>query len=172
MELTRIIESILFSSPKPVSLKLFHKRLPEFPLEEIEKALRELAHEYNESQRSVEIVEVSGGYQMRTRIDYREWARRFVREKDVGLTKSVLETLSIVAYKQPVAKKEVDTIRGVDSARAVKQLLERRLIEIAGRDGDTGKRLVFRTTDKFLEIYGLNNLEDLPTLKEIELIEN
>jgi segregation and condensation protein B len=109
---------------------------------------------------------------MRTRIDYREWARRFVREKDVGLTKSVLETLSIVAYKQPVAKKEVDTIRGVDSARAVKQLLERRLIEIAGRDGDTGKRLVFRTTDKFLEIYGLNNLEDLPTLKEIELIEN
>jgi len=172
VELTRIIESILFSSPKPVSLKLFHKRLPEFPLEEIEKALRELAHEYNESQRSVEIVEVSGGYQMRTRIDYREWARRFVREKDVGLTKSVLETLSIVAYKQPVAKKEVDTIRGVDSARAVKQLLERRLIEIAGRDGDTGKRLVFRTTDKFLEIYGLNNLEDLPTLKEIELIEN
>ncbi|MDD5009275.1 MAG: SMC-Scp complex subunit ScpB [Syntrophorhabdaceae bacterium] len=172
MELTRVIESILFSSPKPVSLKLFHKKLPEFPPEEIEKALRELVHEYNESQRSVEIVEVSGGYQMRTRIDYREWARRFVREKDVGLTKSVLETLSIVAYKQPVAKKEVDTIRGVDSARAVKQLLERRLIEIAGRDGDTGKRLVFRTTDKFLEIYGLNNLEDLPTLKEIELIEN
>lgn len=171
MSLTKIIESILFSSPRPVSLKLFYKKLPEFPPEEIGNALRELVHEYTELQRSVEIVEVAGGYQMRTRIDYREWVKRFVREKDVGLTKSVLETLSIVAYKQPVAKKEIDTIRGVDSTRAVKQLLERRLIEIAGRDGDTGKKLAFRTTDKFLETYGLNSLEDLPTLKEIELLE-
>lgn len=171
MSLTKIIESILFSSPRPVSLKLFYKKLPEFPPEEIGNALRELLHEYNALQRSVEIVEVAGGYQMRTRIDYREWVKRFVKEKDVGLTKSVLETLSIVAYKQPVAKKEIDTIRGVDSTRAVKQLLERRLIEIAGRDGDTGKKLAFRTTDKFLETYGLNSLEDLPTLKEIELLE-
>ncbi|HOE18489.1 MAG TPA: SMC-Scp complex subunit ScpB [Syntrophorhabdaceae bacterium] len=171
MELTRIIESILFASPKPISLKLFHKRLPEFPPEDIEKSLHELVHEYKELRRSFEIVEVAGGYQMRTKIDYREWARRFVKEKDVSLTKSVLETLSIVAYKQPVAKKEIDTIRGVDSTRAVKQLLERRLIEIAGRNGDEGKRLVFRTTDKFLEAYGLKSLEDLPTLKEIELLE-
>lgn len=171
MNLTKIIESILFSSPRPVSLKIFYKKLPEFPPEEIGKTLRELVHEYSELQRSVEIVEVAGGYQMRTRIDYREWVKRFVKEKDVGLTKSVLETLSIVAYKQPVAKKEIDSIRGVDSTRAVKQLLERRLIEIAGRNGDTGKRLAFRTTDKFLETYGLNSLEDLPTLKEIELLE-
>ncbi|OPY81300.1 MAG: hypothetical protein A4E64_00035 [Syntrophorhabdus sp. PtaU1.Bin058] len=171
MSLTKIIESILFSSPRPVSLKLLYKKLPEFPPEEIGNALQELLREYNELQRSIEIVEVAGGYQMRTRIDYREWAKRFVKEKDVGLTKSVLETLSIVAYKQPVAKKEIDTIRGVDSTRAVKQLLERRLIEISGRDGDAGKRLAFRTTDKFLETYGLNSLEDLPTLKEIELLE-
>jgi segregation and condensation protein B len=171
MNLTKIIESILFSSPRPVSLKIFYKKLPEFPPEEIGNTLRELVHEYSELQRSVEIVEVAGGYQMRTRIDYREWVKRFVKEKDVGLTKSVLETLSIVAYKQPVAKKEIDSIRGVDSTRAVKQLLERRLIEIAGRDGDTGKRLAFRTTDRFLETYGLNSLEDLPTLKEIELLE-
>jgi len=171
VELIRIIESILFSSPKPISLKLFRKKLPEFPSEDIEKALHELVHEYKELQRSFEIVEVAGGYQMRTKIGYREWARRFVREKDVSLTKSILETLSIVAYKQPVAKKEIDTIRGVDSVRAIKQLLERRLIEIAGRDGDTGKKLLFRTTDKFLETYGLKSLEDLPTLKEIELLE-
>ncbi len=171
MELIRVIESILFSSPKPISPKLFRKKLPEFPSEDIEKALHELVHEYKELQRSFEVVEVAGGYQMRTKIDYREWARRFVKERDVSLTKSVLETLSIVAYKQPVAKKEIDTIRGVDSVRAIKQLLERRLIEIAGRDGDAGKRLVFRTTDKFLETYGLKSLEDLPTLKEIELLE-
>jgi len=171
VELIRIIESILFSSPKPISPKLFRKKLPEFPSEDIEKALQELVHEYKELRRSFEVVEVAGGYQMRTKIDYREWARRFVKERDVSLTKSVLETLSIVAYKQPVAKKEIDTIRGVDSVRAIKQLLERRLIEIAGRDGDAGKRLVFRTTDKFLETYGLKSLDDLPTLKEIELLE-
>jgi len=171
VELIRIIESILFSSPKPISPKLFRKKLPEFPSEDIEKALHELVHEYKELQRSFEVVEVAGGYQMRTKINYREWARRFVKERDVSLTKSVLETLSIIAYKQPVAKKEIDTIRGVDSVRAIKQLLERRLIEIAGRDGDAGKRLVFRTTDKFLETYGLKSLEDLPTLKEIELLE-
>jgi len=171
VELIRIIESILFSSPKPISPKLFRKKLPEFPSEDIEKALHELVHEYKELRRSFEVVEVAGGYQMRTKIDYREWARRFVKERDVSLTKSVLETLSIVAYKQPVAKKEIDTIRGVDSVRAIKQLLERRLIEIAGRDGDAGKRLVFRTTDKFLETYGLKSLDDLPTLKEIELLE-
>ncbi len=171
MELIRVIESILFSSPKPISPKLFRKKLPEFPSEDIEKALHELVHEYKELRRSFEVVEVAGGYQMRTKIDYREWARRFVKERDVSLTKSVLETLSIVAYKQPVAKKEIDTIRGVDSVRAIKQLLERRLIEIAGRDGDAGKRLVFRTTDKFLETYGLKSLDDLPTLKEIELLE-
>jgi segregation and condensation protein B len=171
MELTKIIESILFSSPKPVSQKLLCKKLTEFPPEEIERALRELVHEYNELQRSVEIAEVAGGYQMRTKIACREWVSRFVKEKDVSLTKSVLETLSIIAYKQPITKKEIDTIRGVDSIRAVKQLLDRRLVEIAGRDGDTGKRLVFRTTDKFLEVYGLNSLEGLPTLKEIELLE-
>jgi len=171
VELIRVIESILFSSPKPISPKLFRKKLPEFPSEDIEKALHELVHEYKELRRSFEVVEVAGGYQMRTKIDYREWARRFVKERDVSLTKSVLETLSIVAYKQPVAKKEIDTIRGVDSVRAIKQLLERRLIEIAGRDGDAGKRLVFRTTDKFLETYGLKSLDDLPTLKEIELLE-
>lgn len=171
MELTKIIESILFSSPRPVSLKLFYKKLPEYPPEEIEKTLRELVHEYNELQRSVEIVEVAGGWQMRTRIACREWVSRFVKEKDVSLTKSVLETLSIIAYKQPMTKKEIDSIRGVDSIRAVKQLLDRRLIEIAGRDGDTAKRLALRTTDKFLEVYGLKSLEDLPTLKEIELLE-
>ncbi len=171
MNLTKIIESILFSSSKPVPLKLFYKKLTEFPPEEVGKALHDLVHEYNELQRSIEILEVAGGYQMRTRVEYREWVSRFVKEKDVSLTKSVLETLSIVAYKQPITKKEIDSIRGVDSIRSVKQLLDRRLIEIAGRNGDKGKRLVFRTTSKFLEVYGLKSLEDLPTLKEIELLE-
>jgi len=114
---------------------------------------------------------VAGGFQMRTKVLYRDWVKRFVREKDVGLSRPMLETLSIIAYKQPVTKKEIDVVRGVDSARAVKHLLERRLIEIAGRNGEAGKRMVFRTTQRFLEVYGLKSLEDLPTYKEIESLE-
>ena len=171
MELKNIIEAVLFSSSRPVTLKQVAKRLEEFSMDEIEHAFSVLAGEYAASGRSVEIVAVAGGYQMRTRLEYRDYVKRFVREKDVGLTRSMLETLAIIAYKQPVTKKEIDVVRGVDSARAIKHLLEKRLIEIAGRNGDAGKRIVFRTTGRFLEVYGLKSLEDLPTYKEIESLE-
>jgi len=171
MELRNIIEAVLFSSSKPVTMKVIKKRLGEYPPEEIERVVRELMQEYDNADRSVEIVEVAGGYQMRTRPDYRDWVIRFVREKDVGLTKSMLETLSIIAYKQPLTKKEIDNVRGVDSVRAIKSLLERRLIGIAGKNGDAGKKIVFRTTDRFLEAYGLKSIEDLPTFKDIESLE-
>lgn len=171
MELKNIIEAVLFSASRPVTAKQVAKRLEEFPLEEIEEAFRTLIGEYSDPQRSVEIAEVAGGFQMRTKLAYRDYVKRFVREKDVGLSRPMLETLSIIAYKQPVTKKEIDVVRGVDSARAIKHLLERRLVEIAGRNGDAGKRMVFRTTQRFLEVYGLKGLEDLPTYKEIESLE-
>ncbi len=152
-------------------MKQVARRLGEFPLEEIENAFRALMAEYSDPGRSVEVAQVAGGFQMRTKVDYRDWVKRFVREKDVGLSRPMLETLSIIAYKQPVTKKEIDVVRGVDSARAIKHLLERKLIEIAGRNGEEGKRMVFRTTQRFLEVYGLKSLEDLPTYKEIESLE-
>jgi segregation and condensation protein B len=171
MELKTIIEAVLFSSSKPVTPKLLKKRLEEYPPEEIEQALRELADQYNASGRAVEITEVAGGYQMKTRPEYKDWVKRFVKEKDVGLTRSMLETLSIVAYKQPITKKEIDSVRGVDSTRAIKLLLERKLISIAGKNGDAGKKIIFRTTEKFLELYGLRSIDDLPTYKDIESLE-
>jgi segregation and condensation protein B len=171
MELKNIIEAVLFSSPRPVTVKQVARRLGEFSLEDIESAFRALAAEYSDPGRSVEVAEVAGGFQMRTKVAYRDWVKRFVREKDVGLSRPMLETLSIIAYKQPVTKKEIDVVRGVDSARAIKHLLENRLIEIAGRNGEAGKRMVFRTTQRFLEVYGLKGLEDLPTYKEIESLE-
>lgn len=171
MELKNILEAVLFSSSRPIALKQIKKRLEEFPSEEIEQTLASLIVEYDGPGRSVEIAQVAGGYQMRTKVDYRDYVKRFVREKDVGLTRSMLETLSIIAYKQPVTKKDIDMVRGVDSARAVKHLLERRLVEMAGRNGDAGNRIVFRTTQRFLEVYGLQGIEDLPTFKEIESLE-
>lgn len=168
MELKRIIEAILFVSPRPVSLKTLFKRLEGCSSKDVEDAINALKKEYNFSERALEIVQVSGGFQMRTKIDYKEWVRRFVKEKDVELTKSVLEALATIAYRQPATKREVDAVRGVDSSRAIKLLLNKRLIEIAGRDEDVGKAITFRTTSRFLEVYGLRGIEDLPTYKELE----
>lgn len=138
---------------------------------EIEPALRRLAAVYREQGRGVEIVEVSAGFQMRTKPDHKDWVKRFVREKDVGLTRAVLETLAVVAYRQPIAKREIDSLRGVDSNRCVRLLLDRKLIEIAGRNQEAGKPMIFRTTKKFLETFGLRDISDLPTVKELEALE-
>jgi len=171
MELKRIIEAILFISPRPVSTKSLFKKLEGCSLSHIEDAIKELIREYRESDRAMEIVPVSGGYQMRTRPEFKDWIKRFVREKDVELTRSVLETLAIIAYKQPVSKRDIDMVRGVDSSRAIRQLLDRKLIEIAGRNDEIGRPMVFRTTVTILEVYGVNTLKDLPTFKEIEALE-
>lgn len=172
IELKRIIEAILFSSSRPVKLNVLVKKLGIYSSEEIQQALNDLFDEYRNPERAIEIVAVSAGYQMRTKIVFREWVARFVKEKDISLTRPMLEALSLIAYKQPITKREIDSIRGVDSTRMIKQLLERRLIEIAGRTDDVGKPIVFRTTETFLEVYGLKGIEDLPTLKEIEALEN
>ena len=133
--------------------------------------MQALIEEYRGAGRAVEIVEVSGGYQMRTKVVYRDHVKRFVKEKEAGLTRPMLETLAIIAYRQPVAKREIDGLRGVDSARTVRQLLDRKLIEIAGRNEELGKPIIFRTTTRFLELFGLKNLRDLPTIREIESLE-
>lgn len=170
-ELETILEAVLFSASRPITLKRLQKGLPEFTALEIQAALGRLTQAYAGRERAVEIVEVSGGYQIRTRPDYRDWVKRFVREKDVGLTRAVMETLAIVAYRQPIGKRDIDGLRGVDSIRCVKQLLDRRLVEIAGRNQEPGKPMIFRTTKKFLETFGLRDVTDLPTLKELEALE-
>ena len=170
-ELERILEAIIFSSSKPITLKRLQKGLPEFTALELQSALSGLVAAYAASDRAVEIVEVSAAYQMRTRLGYKDWVKRFVKEKEVGLTRAVLETLAVVAYRQPIAKREIDGLRGVDSSRSVRQLLDRKLIEIAGRNQDVGHPMVFRTTRKFLELFGLRDTGDLPTLKELEALE-
>jgi segregation and condensation protein B len=170
-ELERILEAIIFSSPRPITLKRLEKGLPEYPMPELQSALASLVSAYAASQRAVEIVEVSGGYQMRTRPGYKDWVKRFVKEREVGLTRAVLETLSVIAYKQPIAKNEIDAMRGVDSTRCIRQLLDRKLIELAGRNQEVGRPMVFRTTHRFLELFGLRDMADLPTLKELEALE-
>jgi segregation and condensation protein B len=170
-ELERILEAIIFSSPRPITIKKLQKGLPEYTALEIQYALSGLKGRYAVDDRAVEIVEVSAGYQMRTKLDYKDWVKRFVREKDVGLTRAVLETLAVIAYRQPIAKRDIDALRGVDSIRCIRQLLDRKLVEIAGRNQEPGKPMVFRTTRKFLETFGLRDVGELPTIKELEALE-
>jgi segregation and condensation protein B len=170
-ELERILEAIIFSSPRPITIKKLQKGLPEYTALEIQSALSGLKERYAVDDRAVEIVEVSAGYQMRTKLDCKDWVRRFVREKDVGLTRAVLETLAVIAYRQPIAKRDIDALRGVDSIRCIRQLLDRKLVEIAGRNQEPGKPMVFRTTRKFLETFGLRDVGELPTIKELEALE-
>jgi segregation and condensation protein B len=170
-ELDTILEAVLFSVSRPMTLKKLERGLPEFTALEIHSALKRLMEVFSSHERAVELAEISGGYQIRTKPDYKEWVKRFIREKDVGLTRAVMETLAIVAYRQPVGKRDIDGFRGVDSIRCIKQLLDRKLIEIGGRNQDPGKPMVFKTTKRFLEVFGLRDITDLPTVKEIEALE-
>ena len=169
-DLEYILEAIFFSASKPIILKKLQKGLPEFTVLEIESALRRLREAYAAPDRAVEIVEVSAGYQLRTKPEHKEWVKRFVKEKDVGLTKAVLETLAVIAYKQPVTAPEVMAIRGVQGASVLKTLLDRKLIAAAGRKNVIGKPILYETTREFLIQFGLKDLSELPSLKEFEEI--
>ena len=154
-----------------MTARKLQKGLQEYSAEEITGAAQSLMAEYRDANRSVEIIEVAGGYQMRTKIAYRDHVRRFVKEREGGLTRPMLEALAIIAYRQPVSKRDIDGLRGVDSARTIRQLLERKVIEIAGRNEELGKPIIFRTTARFLELFGLKDIRDLPTIREIESLE-
>lgn len=155
-----------------MTLKKLTKKLEEFTELEVSTALQQLIREYQDTERAVEVIQAADGYQIRTKLEFREWVRRFAREKDPNLTRAMLEALSIVAYRQPITKRELDLLRGVDSAWALKQLLQRHLIEIGGRSEEPGRPMVFRTTNRFLEVFGLKDIKDLPTIKEIETIQS
>ena len=112
--------------------------------------------------------QVAGGYQIRTRPEYMEWIKRLLQPKPLRLSKAALETLAIIAYKQPVIRSDVEHIRGVDCGGVLRVLLERKFIRVLGRKEIAGRPLIYATTKRFLEVFDLKNLKDLPTPKEIE----
>ncbi|MEJ2657077.1 MAG: SMC-Scp complex subunit ScpB, partial [Desulfobacterales bacterium] len=116
--------------------------------------------------------EVAGGYQLRTRPEYREWIKRLVQPKPLRLSKAALETLAIIAYKQPIIRNDIENIRGVSCGGILRMLLERKLVRILGRKAIPGRPLVYATTKQFLEVFELKNLEDLPTPKEISEVDD
>lgn len=165
-----IIESVLFASDRPVSLaslKLLFKGT-NVRGDKIRRALDQLAVEYAGGQRGVTLEEVPGGYQLRTKIDNMEFLRRTLKTRQFKLSGPALEVLSIVAYKQPLIKAEVDEIRGVESGHLLRALMEKNLVCFEGKSELPGRPMQYGTTKKFLEIFGLRSLKELPTLSQID----
>lgn len=172
--LKSVIESLIFVSEEPMSVDFMTIVLEEAGINkrEIADALEEIKNDYNLSpQRGIQIVEVAGGYQFRTKPFCADWIKKLNVPRPVRLSQPAMETLSIIAYRQPTLRSEIENIRGVDSGGVLKTLLERGLIRIIGKSDEPGRPLVYATTTAFLEMFGLNNLKELPTLKEIEGLE-
>ena len=167
-EIKAIIENILLAADQPVSVTQFKNLLGD----EVEKVsfksvLEELIDEYNS--RNLQILQVAEGYQLCTRHDYSDWVRKFLKfDKTTKLSQPSLDTLAIIAYKQPLTKAEVEEIRGVDSSGVVRTLLEKKVISPGGRKKVPGRPIMYRTTRKFLEYFGLRDLSDLPTLEDFK----
>jgi segregation and condensation protein B len=162
------VESLIFSSEFPLKIEIIREILGEPDKGKIENVLEELTHEYQDPSRGFELVYVAGGYQFRTKAHYADSIRKLRKTRAPRLSQSSMEVLAIIAYKQPILRTDVETIRGVDSATVLKTLLERRLIRILGRKNVPGRPMVYGTTREFLQFFGLKNLSDLPTLREIE----
>jgi segregation and condensation protein B len=165
--LERIIESVLFAAGAPVSLRRLVEILDGPTGKEVLAAVRRLLQEYAPGRRGVQLREVAGGYQFRTARENAEWVRAVFRDKPSRLGRAALETLAIVTYKQPVTRAEIEAVRGVDVDGVLSTLLSRRLIKIAGRKEGVGRPLLYATTPEFLEVFGLKDLNELPSLKEL-----
>lgn len=165
-----VLESLLFVSDKPVTLSSFKSAFAGTNIKTklIKKALQELQVMYADPTRGVSLEEVSGGWQLRTKLDNADFLKKLNKSRPFKLTGPALETLSIIAYKQPVIKNEVDQVRGVESGHLVRALMEKGLVRFEGKSELPGKPMMYGTTRKFLEIFGLKNIKELPTLEEID----
>lgn len=167
-ELKYILESLLFVSPQPLGMDRLKKALPEEEPSAIREALDILSGEYEARGGGFLLCEVAGGWQLRTRPQYALWVKRLSQTQPVRLSPAALETLAIVAYNQPVLKSFVEHVRGVDSGGVLKVLLEKGLIRVPGRDDKPGRPMLYATTKKFLEVFELKDLADLPSLTQIK----
>ncbi len=167
-DLKNIIEALLFVADEPLSAERLRQVLGPVEGAEIHAALAALQAETEERRGGFVLVEVAGGYQFRTRPEYGPWVKRLLDPRPVRLSKAALETLAIIAYKQPIIRAEIEHLRGVDCGGVLRQLLERKLIRVLGRREIPGRPLIYATTKRFLEVFDLKDLNDLPTPREIE----
>jgi segregation and condensation protein B len=168
-EIKSLLESLFFVSDSPIRLETLVEILPESSQEAILEGIHEIQMDYENPSRGIELAEIAGGYQIRTKPRWAEWVNRLKKAKAVKLSQAALETLAIIAYRQPIIRPAIEEIRGVDSGSVLHTLLEKGLIKTMGRKDLPGRPIVYGTTKTFLELFSLNTLSDLPSLKEIQL---
>jgi segregation and condensation protein B len=169
-EVKSIIESLLFVADGPVTLQRFQEVIEGSNKDQIRSALVELQKELENGPRGVRLVEVAGGYQMRTAKGNAEWVKKFLGGRPARMGRATLETLAIIAYRQPITKAEIEAIRGVDVDGVISTLLERELVRAVARKDVPGRPFLYGTTQQFLELFNLKDLTQLPTLKEMDEI--
>lgn len=165
----RITEALIFASDTPLSIKQICDCIGNVSTETVDDAITLLSQEYSDVERAFFLKKVGGGYQFATKPDYYKWIKRLYEGRiQSRLSRAALEALAIIAFKQPVTKVEISSIRGVNSDGVIRSLLVRKLITLVGRTGGPGRPLLFGTTPEFLRYFGINSLEDLPKPREIE----
>ena len=171
-EIDQIIEALLFANPSPINQAQLNQVFNS-PVPSLKDSVRRLNNFYLKHEKPYSINSIAGGFQLSTNSDYDIWIRRLLRKSNkLTLSSAALDTLAIVAYKQPIGRYDVEAIRGVDSSGVIKTLLLRDLIQIKGRGDGPGRPLLYSTTKNFLEKFGINRLSDMPKLKEVaELVE-
>jgi segregation and condensation protein B len=167
-ELRDIIGSLIFISQDPLTVDRMAAVLEGTPAGEIQAAVDELVHAYSGAGCGIQVVHTGGGYILSTKPDHDRWVRKLLQiERKNKLSSAALETLAAIGYHQPVTQAEVSAIRGVDSTYTLRTLLDKKLIKIVGRKKAPGNPLVYRTSDRFLQYFGLNSLDELPSEEEI-----
>lgn len=169
-EIKSIVEAVLFAWSDPLSIKELSKVL-EVDIKTLEEALKEMMDDFNYNKRGIQIIKMNEYYQLATKSEYYEYVQRLLEPKqNKGLTQAALETLAIVAYKQPITKAEIESIRGVKCDKAISTLLEKEIIEEKGRLEKTGRPILYGTNIVFLKTFGLKSLEDLPEISEFQVM--
>jgi segregation and condensation protein B len=170
-EMLAAVECVLFVANEPLSVERIAQVI-DLGLEDTKELLDMLTRDYNEQKRGMQVVELAGGYQISTRPELAVYIERLYKPQFQGLSHAALETLAIIAYKQPVTRGEIELIRGVQSDRAVSTLLEKQLVKEIGRKDGPGRPILFGTTEQFLRHFGLKDLEELPPPEEFVIEQN
>jgi segregation and condensation protein B len=163
-----IVEALLYAAEKPLSAREIHSFLPDVKIIDINSALKVLRYEHEAMGRSFALKEVADGYQFRSRSEYGPYIMKMLQRSPNRLSKASMETLAIVAYKQPIIRQEIERLRGVDVGGILRGLLEKGLIRVMGRKNLPGRPLIYGTTKRFLEVFDLKDIDSLPKPKEIE----
>lgn len=168
-ELAGILEALLFVSHEPITLDRLVQTIGCVPKQEIRETLTKLQQQLDSGDRGIQLVEIAGGFQLVARPDCAPWIKRFGKIKNAPkLSRSALESLAIIAYKQPIVRAEIEKIRGVETSGVIRTLLERKLVRMVGRKEEPGRPIMYGTTKFFLQHFGLRDLSELPPLREFK----